>query len=1053
MSTRRLGDSVNGLSVMVKIRRGWMATALLLAAVLCLPATAAGAAASGTTVAGGTVNASLPAGGAQSGNASLPAAGAQVPESALPGAETGLLGHVVEEIRVIVAGGQESGWLKEIPLKVGERLERDKVRESLRALYRSGRFAEVEADVTVLPSGGVVVEFRTKPNYFNGNVTVTGLPKGGPNDSGVVSSAGLELGAEFTEESLKDSEQRIALLLQRSGYWMAQVDAKLERHDETQQVDVEFHVAAGLPARVGKLMMTGDPALTSVGAVAICRLRPGARVRRDALQRAVARLRMHYMRQRRLAAQLTAGPPVFHPESNTVDYSIAVEPGPVVGIRVVGLQLSRETLKRYVPVWEEHAVDEDLLNEGRRNLVDYLQGEGYFKAQVQVKRQDEADQHLEIVYSIQPGERYMLRAIALEGNKRFDDAMLRERMGTQVAGMQRPHGHYSETQVNDDLQAIETLYRANGYPSVKATSQMAYDYQGMRGDVKLVVKVDEGPLVRVRQLEIRGAKAVNEEELRRLINAKEGQPYSESTIADDREVVLNDYFNRGFPSVQMETSANYTDASHTWMDVVYEIQEGAQEFVGKVLVSGVEHTKPRIVQHAVVIHEGAPLSQDKMLLSQRNLYDLGIFNEVQTAIQDPEGVEVHKNVLFEIQEARRWTIDYGGGLEVGTGLNTQGGSPQGQTGASPRAILNITRINFGGRDQSLSLKSHVGFLEKQASLNFDQTHWFDLTNWRLTLTALYDNTQDVNTFSSSREEGALQLTQRVTRATQLLYRFSFRRITVDPSSFPAGFTPSLIPLYSKPVLVGMPSLIFLRDTRDDPVNSTKGTYTTVDLGLASSAFASQANFGRVLAQNASYHKFFRGWVFARSIRIGTESPYGNGTVDFIPLPERYFVGGSNSHRGFAINQAGPRDPGSGFPVGGNAMVVSNLEFRSPPAPLPWVGNNLSFVFFHDMGNLFDTADDMWHNLARMNQRDQANCRAPGPSTVCNFSYMSSALGSGVRYKTPIGPVRLDFSYNVNPPWFSVDTPCAGVTTTPCNPTPYVERVRHFNFFFSIGQTF
>ena len=168
----------------------------------------------------------------------------------------------------------------------------------------------------------------------------------------------------------------------------------------------------------------------------------------------------------------------------------------------------------------------------------------------------------------------------------------------------------------------------------------------------------------------------------------------------------------------------------------------------------------------------------------------------------------------------------------------------------------------------------------------------------------------------------------------MLYRFSFRRITVDPTSFPAGFTPSLIPLYSKPVLVGMPSLIFLRDTRDDPVNSTKGTYTTVDIGVASSAFGSQADFGRVLAQNASYYKFFRGWVIARSIRIGTESPYGG--LDFIPLPERYFVGGSNSHRGFSINQAGPRDPGSGAPVGGNAMVVSNLELRFPPVALPWV---------------------------------------------------------------------------------------------------------------------
>jgi outer membrane protein assembly complex protein YaeT len=782
-------------------------------------------------------------------------------------------------------------------------------------------------------------------------------------------------------------------------------------------------------------------------------MQPGAPVRRNLVQRAMARLRKRYVQQHRLGAQITGEAPDYRPESNTVNYNIKVEPGPVVDIRVEGLKLSRDTVKRYVPVWEEDAVDDDLLNEGRRNLRDYLQGEGYFDAEVDLKQQaDEARQHLQIVYSIQPGQRYTLRAIELQGNKRFDDATLRERMGTLVAGMQRAHGRYSQSLVSDDLRAIETLYQANGYPSVKATSELVQDYQGTHGDVKLVVKVDEGPLVRVRKLEIQGAQAVGEQELRGLINTQAGQPFSEAAIADDREVVLSDYFNRGFPAVQMESSAKYTDASHTWMDVVYEIQEGSQEFVGKVLLSGVEHTKPHIVQRAVVIHAGAPLSQERMLLSQRNLYDLGVFNEVQTAIQNPEGVEVHKNVLFEIKEARRWTIDYGGGLEIGTGLNTsQGGSPQGQTGASPRGILNITRINFGGRDQSLSLKSHVGFLEKQASLNFDQPRWFDLQDWRMTLTALYDNTRDVNTFSSSREEGAAQLTQRLTKSTQLLYRFSFRRVTVDPTSFPAGFTPSLIPLYSEPVLVGMPSLIFLRDTRDDPVNSTKGTYTTVELGVASSVFASQADFGRVLAQNASYHKFFHGMVFARSIKIGTESPYGS--LNFIPLPERYFVGGSNSHRGFAMNQAGPRDPGSGAPLGGNAMIVSNLELRFPPAPVPWVGDNLSFVLFHDMGNVFDTATDMWQNLARMNQHDQSNCRTTKPGTPpCDFSYMSSALGVGVRYRTPIGPVRLDFSYNVNPPWFPVDSPCAGVTT-PCTTQAYAEQVRHFNFFFSIGQTF
>ena len=205
-----------------------------------------------------------------------------LPESALPGAETGLLGRVVEQIRVIVEGGQQSGWLKEIPLKQGDRLERDKVRESLRVLYRSGRFAEVQADATVLPSGGVALEFRSKPNYFNGNVTVTGLPKSGLSDSEVAGAAGLDLGAEFREEKLKDAENRILRLLQDEGYWAAKVDAKLARHEETQQMDVEFQVTPGTRARVGKLTVTGDPSLTSAEAMAICGMQPGARLRRDA---------------------------------------------------------------------------------------------------------------------------------------------------------------------------------------------------------------------------------------------------------------------------------------------------------------------------------------------------------------------------------------------------------------------------------------------------------------------------------------------------------------------------------------------------------------------------------------------------------------------------------------------------------------------------------------------------------------------------------------------------------------------------------------------------
>jgi outer membrane protein assembly factor BamA len=148
-------------------------------------------------------------------------------------------------------------------------------------------------------------------------------------------------------------------------------------------------------------------------------------------------------------------------------------------------------------------------------------------------------------------------------------------------------------------------------------------------------------------------------------------------------------------------------------------------------------------------------------------------------------------------------------------------------------------------------------------------------------------------------------------------------------------------------------------------------------------------------------------------------------------------------RGFAVNQAGPRDPFSGFPVGGNAMFVNNLELRTPPVALPFVGQGFSFVVFHDLGNVFDTANDMWNNLWRFSQRNQQGCKSL--TSPCDFSYMSQAVGGGVRYHTPVGPVRLDFGYNLNPAYFAVQNATGSA--------PQVEQVRHFNLFFSIGQTF
>ncbi|HEX8926690.1 MAG TPA: BamA/TamA family outer membrane protein, partial [Terriglobales bacterium] len=652
---------------------------------------------------------------------------------------------------------------------------------------------------------------------------------------------------------------------------------------------------------------------------------------------------------------------------------------------------------------------------------------------------------LHVVYEVNRGERHKLTAVDIEGNKAFMTEDIRELLFMQPASVLLRKGRFSQAILARDVATVKTFYTSNGYVNADVNGEVLQ--QGNDGDLQVVLHIKEGPLVKVHSLKITGNSAITSEALLSHIDLAVGQPFSETTMSADHDAIVTAYFNAGFPEVQMDSVFMPTPGDENARDVFYTIHEGRQVMVDRVLVTGVEATKPHVVNREMRISDGSPLSQDRMLQSQRGLYDLGIFTEVGMAVQNPDGVDTTKNVLFQINEAKRYTFNYGLGIEIGSGVNqSKSAGPQGSIGASPRFSFDVTRINFRGRDESILFKSHIGTLQKRALLSFDEPRWWDLENWRLTLTTFYDNTRDVTTFASERIEGSIQLQQVINRASQFLYTFAYRRVKVDPNSFPSGFTADLIPLYSQPVRVGIPSITYVRDTRDNPVNSTKGTYNTGDLGIASSYFGSEANFGRVIFQNSTYYGFGKkkAFIFARNTRIGMESPYNKSVI--VPLPERFFVGGGNSLRGFPINQAGPRDLNTGSPLGGNAMIVNNLELRLPPPQLPFLGDNLSVVLFHDMGNSFDTSKNMWASLARWHQPGQEFCRSTDPGVGCSFNYISHAVGTGIRYHTPIGPVRFDIGYNLNPPIYPVKAPSNGST-------PYYDYVRRFNFFFSIGQTF
>lgn len=934
----------------------------------------------------------------------------------------------------------------------GYPLDRQRIASALRQLYATGRFADLKVEAQKTESNQVNLVFIGTENLFIGSVTVDGAPKR-PTGSQLIDASKLELGVTFSQDMVAEAIDRMEASLADSGYYRAKVTVKEERNPNIQRIMLAFTVHPGVPATIGTIHIEGDPGIPDDSVLRIAKLHPGQTVSIQRLTSALQRLRKRFTKRDRLEAQISVVDKQYHADKNTLDYTLRVTRGPVVDIRVEGASLTKGKLRNYVPVYEEHAVDDDLLNEGRRNLRDFMQNKGYFDVKVNYDRQDDKTHDRElIVYDVDKGERHSLVHRAVDGNKYFDTALIEERMSVQPASWLLRNGRFSVEMLNNDVENIKNLYLANGFLGVQVTGEFKDDYLGHKGDIAVFIHVVEGPQTLVSNVTFEGNQAVPEETLLPLLTAQEGQPYSEANTLTDRDTILNYYFNHGFPNATFRSASSPAAGEANRMHVVYTIDEGAQVFVDRVLLSGLDFTKRGIATRQFAIHAGDPLSQAAMLETQRKLYDLGVFNAVDMAVSNPDGDSRYKDLFFQFEEARRWTFNYGVGFEIQPGIGGAASNPQGNTEVSPRVSFDVTRINVGGRAHTLSFKSNLGRLQQRGALSYDAPRLLRNDNLRFTASVYYDNSLDVRTFTSERAEAGLQLEQVISRTssqipiTSLLYRFTYRRVRATD----IVVNPIDIPLYSRPVRVGLPSLTYIRDHRDDPIESHKGSYNTFDVGVASGVFGSEAAYGRFNGQNTTYHEFHnKRWVFARNTRIGVAAPFGSTSQ--LPLPERFFAGGATSHRGFGINQAGPRDLITGEPLGGNAVLVNSEELRMPPVIFPFIADNMSFVLFHDLGNVFNSVPTMLHSLVHFDQPDRGLCTTQETSSKCRFDYLSQALGVGVRYRTPVGPVRLDFGYNLNPPTFPIFNvdPKTNLVTGFQGP----QTLKHFNVFFSIGQTF
>jgi outer membrane protein insertion porin family len=778
----------------------------------------------------------------------------------------------------------------------------------------------------------------------------------------------------------------------------------------------------GPRARIGRIAFAGvDPAEDARLTHSVASLRArftGALLKRgkpytpERIKAATSLIRSTLAGQHRLASKVEELPPDYHPETNRVDVTFKTEIGPVVIVRITGAHLSwvpylagRE-MKKEIPIYSEGTIDSDLVEEGRENLADYFQKKGYFEVKVTPDLQKQADKIL-LVYRIEKGNKHKVQSVTFAGNDSVSEKDLLAQVTVKKAHF-LSSGSASQKLLTQSEKNISALYNDRGYEEVKVSSQTS----NRERKLGVVFHITEGAQTLVADVQVTGNAQLTPKELVAPVGfeLQPGKPFSPRRLVNDRNRMSANYLNRGFLNVEVKATVRRDpEDPHRWR-VLYAIDEHQVVDVAQVLYLGQRSTRRSFIGKTAKISLESPMKRAELLAAESHLYDLNIFDWASVGPRKPITDQTEEDVVVKVHEARRTDITYGFGFEVShRGGSVPSGSvavpglppvqlgqyqiaPSQSTFASPQGSVEINRRNLRGVGETASVSLLLSRLDQRVITTYAQPHLMG-TQWSsLTSFSIERNTENP-LFAASLGDVSFQI-ERLLRhrpSTRLQFRYDF-----DKTYLSHLLVPALVLPQDLNVRLSTFSSTLIHDTRDKPLDAHQGDFGTLNLGITPTALGSSANFAKLFGQYAYYHPF-HSIVFANSIRLGVAKAF---VGSFVPTSQLFFSGGGTSLRGFPIDEAGPQrlvpfcnvlQGQSGcvdinVPVGGNQLFILNSEVRFPLKVMKALGG----VVFYDGGNVYSA----------INLNNFAN----------NYT---NTIGVGLRYSTPIGPVRFDIGKNLN----------------------------------------
>jgi len=917
-------------------------------------------------------------------------------------------------ISVEVVGASSQTTVKDLQealvTRVGDPLSIEQVRDSIFHLFTIGQFEDVRVEANGHQNGValryVVVPKRTVTKIeFKGGLGLSRRRLGQVVRERYGESLALTQTAEAT--GLLES------LYRDNGFMNARIDAVTSIDEESGRATLSFEIESGVRANVGSLKVTGRTLDSSNQLLTQLGLHVGMPFDRLAIRRRLSAYGDSLKEQGHYEAEVNHS--ITTDLNNTsINLTIHANPGPFVLVQFDNEVLSPEEQEALVPIAREGSIDLDLLDDSIDRIRTHFRRLGYSRVEASYSLQ-ENDEELKIVFHVSPGQIYKITNPEITGNQILSDNVLLEIMDMRAEDV------FVEASFNDSVAAIIAVYRLTGYSQVSVKTEVVNSLLASEDPfvnsllVTPRLTISEGPRVLVQSVTLENAPDEETDLLLELLESKVANPYAQSRVFGDRDRILNYLLSQGYEDASVQVDMAFSEDS-TSLDLRLIIDPGVQAVVHHVLVSGHSRVSVETIRRTLGFQSGEALSRERLAEGQQRLNLLGMFNRIRFAEFNHHS-DTRRDVLVMVEEVPATVLSYGGGFEAGTRLRREsetGGSAVERFEFAPRGFFEIGRRNLWGKNRSVNLFARVslrpnddqvgkggasgyGFNEYRALFTFREPRVFE-TSGELVVSAFVD--QSIRSSFNLKQQGInIEWRQSFGSGAILSGAYSFDQNTLFDERFNQSDQPLIDRLFPQ---IGLSAFsgTALRDSRNDPFEPTRGSLISLEAKSAGRRIGSEVGFAKLLMQGFLYRRLPRstGVVFATGLRLGFArgfsrsiveiKPSGQATemvVQNLPASERFFAGGSTTVRGFALDRLGDGSTidQDGFPQGGNGLFIINNEIRFP------IRGPIGAVAFLDLGNVFQGVNDMAVNRIR------------------------GGAGFGVRYRSPIGPLRVDVGFKLD----------------------------------------